>query len=48
MIEHYLPNNNENVIVLILQNFLHLNKPYVTSIVCSDSGEGDIKKHHFL
>ena len=29
MIGHYLPNNNENVTVLILQNFLHLNKPLV-------------------
>ena len=27
MIEHYLPNNNENTTLLILQIFLHLNKP---------------------
>ena len=26
MIGHYLPNNNENTTVFILQNFLHLNK----------------------
>ena len=26
MIGHYLPNNNENATVAILQNFLHLNK----------------------
>ena len=29
MIEHYLTNNNENATVLILQKFLHLNKPLV-------------------
>ena len=31
MIEHYLPNNNENATVLILQNFLHLNKPQMSN-----------------
>ena len=38
MIGHYLPNNNENATVAILQNFLHLNEALGRVVLGSRKG----------